>query len=312
MNCDPNTLSRVSSCFRCLTDHQLISTRTYLLCQWASHVSSGTPGLPTNPDFDSASEGNNVIFKWTNPSPQGTTNEIWSSDVQTDGTQGAFTLLQTVAGGISQIADVTLPISTLRLYKVRSCSGGSCSAFTSEIGASNLWENTQLGAVSYPLVIGLNTLVGFDLATTITLSKLRQCKCEWTTSTNANLTSLTLPLLQTVLNDFFIDTAASLTLVSLPVLTTVCSFSGDILAFNDTALASWSAPNIIFRDGMQIDFTNCALNVASINQILSRGVASGVTTCTFNLAGGTNAAPAGQGIVDKATLIGAGNTVNTN
>lgn len=36
MTCDPNTLSRLSSCLRCLTDAQLMLARTYLLCQWAS------------------------------------------------------------------------------------------------------------------------------------------------------------------------------------------------------------------------------------------------------------------------------------
>lgn len=37
MTNDPNTLSQVSSCFRCLTDHQLISLRTSLLCTIASN-----------------------------------------------------------------------------------------------------------------------------------------------------------------------------------------------------------------------------------------------------------------------------------
>lgn len=34
MTCDPNNLSQLSSCLRCLTDAQLMQVRTYLLCQW--------------------------------------------------------------------------------------------------------------------------------------------------------------------------------------------------------------------------------------------------------------------------------------
>lgn len=37
MTNDPNTLSQVSSCFRCLTDHQLLTLRTSLLCTIASN-----------------------------------------------------------------------------------------------------------------------------------------------------------------------------------------------------------------------------------------------------------------------------------
>lgn len=34
MNCDPNELSKISSCFNCL-DGQLQLVKTYLLCQWS-------------------------------------------------------------------------------------------------------------------------------------------------------------------------------------------------------------------------------------------------------------------------------------
>jgi len=78
-----------------------------------------------------------------------------------------------------------------------------------------------------------------------------------------------------------------------------------------TVLASLSIPQLTITNDA-IEFSTDALNAASINQILARGVASGVTACQFNLAGGTNAAPSGQGVADKATLILAGNTVNTN
>lgn len=54
--------------------------------------------------------------------------------------------------------------------------------------------------------------------------------------------------------------------------------------------------------------------IANTNAILADLVpfAGGVSGGTINLSGGTNAAPTGQGITDKAALILAGWTVNTN
>lgn len=310
MNCDPNTISKAASCFRCLPNLQAV--KTFLLCRIASvGFSTGAPAAPTNPDIDSASVADSVIFKWTNGSPQGVTNEIWTSDVQVDGTQSAFALFSTVGGNISQIIDATVPFAVCRIYKVRACSGATCSAFSDTVAAASFYESTQAGAVSLPIVMSFGIL-GFDVCNPLTLSKLRTCKSEWTNSTNGNLAALSLPLLQSVDNDFFSDTSASLVSISLPALTTLCAMSGDLQSGNDPLLQSWNAPNVIFRDGMVILFTGAALDAASINQILARGVASGVTTCDFELAGGTNAAPSGQGIVDKATLQGLGNTVNTN
>lgn len=112
---------------------------------------------------------------------------------------------------------------------------------------------------------------------------------------------------------------ASLTSLAFPVLTTLGgagSYFGagtsGIAGSPASSLATVSIPNLIFPDGQFIDFDGCALNAASVNQILRRGVVSGTTISDYELSGGTNAAPTGQGIIDKATLIAAGNTVNTN
>jgi hypothetical protein len=62
-------------------------------------------------------------------------------------------------------------------------------------------------------------------------------------------------------------------------------------------------------------FQNNALTAATVNHILSRFVSNsswGSNAPTLNLSGGTNAAPTGQGIIDKATLISRGATVLTN
>lgn len=60
---------------------------------------------------------------------------------------------------------------------------------------------------------------------------------------------------------------------------------------------------------------NNALPVASINQILAdfaANIANRPTVGTLNLSGGTNAAPTGQGLIDRAAIIARGWTVTTN
>ena len=103
-----------------------------------------------------------------------------------------------------------------------------------------------------------------------------------------------------------------ITAVSLPSLTTVGLSGNTFDTQGCTLLQTISVPVWLPTDGLIINCAGCALNAASVNQILARCVASGVTTCTIDLSGGTNAAPSGQGITDKADLITAGNTVTTN
>lgn len=123
------------------------------------------------------------------------------------------------------------------------------------------------------------------------------------------LLNINFPLLQTVSGIASIEANAALANLSLPSLVT---FGYSLTVVNNPALTSFSAPNWIPTNGQIISFTGNALNATSVNHILARCVAAGVTTCTIQLDGGTNAAPTGQGITDKAALITAGNTVTTN
>jgi len=59
-------------------------------------------------------------------------------------------------------------------------------------------------------------------------------------------------------------------------------------------------------------FTNNALSADTVNVILARAVANTGFVGTIQLDGGTNAAPTGQGITDKATLLTRGVTLTTN
>jgi hypothetical protein len=126
------------------------------------------------------------------------------------------------------------------------------------------------------------------------------------------LTSLSFPALVTVVDQIRFDNCPNLTSVSFPALTTISNTGiNAILPCNCPLLTSASFPVLVYQN-LIYDFDSCALNAASINAILHQAVASGPTAATFNLNSPGNAAPSGAGVADKATLIGLGNTVNTN
>ena len=157
--------------------------------------------------------------------------------------------------------------------------------------------------------------------------------------TDSVTTTLTCPNLVSVGGSVgvYLTTFTVLTSASFPVLGLV---SGGSLEIDNDAganllLASISAPNLVTvtnniscannpslttidwsswlpTDGTTITFAGCALTAASVELILSRCVASSVTTCTIDLSGGTNAgltSLSAQGQTDAATL-GAQLTIN--
>ncbi len=406
MNCEPNALSRASSPLRALTEYQLGLARLRTLCAWAGAVTSGgTPGTPTSPDISASSTNDNVDFMWANGSPVGTTNEIWKS---TDGTN--FVLFATVNGGIIHKVDNSIMAAgNIWYYKVRSCNGTTCSAFSSIVSVSYNYTSPNVAAISFPTLIraiGFFNATGLAALTSVSLPALKSCTGTINFSLDPALTTVTLTSLASVSGSLFFGVSGLIGALSLPALTTVGNSGGDlqfqqnnitsfsapllgsvglnlvgrdcpllatitftslssigvgldfqtvdslisfsfpalttvgddilisgvaltsilfpalasttpnnfytINANNNANLATVSVPVLILTDGFIMGFTNCGLNAASVNQVLARGVASAVTGTDFELAGGTSAAPSGQGIVDKATLIGLGNTCNTN
>jgi len=307
VNCDPNSLSRASSLLRALTDNQLSLARIRTLCSWANAIGSG-PG-PTSLDITAPSTAATIVLTWTNPSPAGSTNEVWRSS---DGI--TFSLLTTVGGAVATATDASgLAANSFFYYKVRSCSGGSCSTFSSTISCCNNYTSPNVAAISFPTLIRAfgvpNSFVANNIAalTSVSLPLLKIVDGVLGLGGDS-MTTISLPSLKTV-SEFDSGVNALLTTVSLPALTSIQMLAGA----SCNLLTSFSMPLVIFANGpFSLDLTVCALNAASINQILARGVASNLNGYDFELTGGTNAAPSGQGVVDKATLIGQGNIVNTN
>lgn len=208
--------------------------------------------------------------------------------------------LATVAGAFTLTGDAALP--ALSLPVLTSVGGafaaGGCTLLVSMSmpllatisGDFTLTSNTHLAALSLPLL----TSVGGNLA---------GGGCSL-------LASVSLPLLATVNGDLILDTAIFPSL-SLPALTAIGGTGKKLSAKNNTSLTTVSLPLFVPVNGNVIDFSGCALTAASVNHILARCVAAGITSGTITLNGGTNAAPTGQGATDSATLTAAGVTVTT-
>jgi hypothetical protein len=110
-------------------------------------------------------------------------------------------------------------------------------------------------------------------------------------------------------NSLIFQNNAALTSIDFPVLTN----SSGLRVSGSPLLTSISLPSLIPKNGRDFNFGGNALDVATVNAVLARCVANAAyVSGTVTLNGGTNAAPSGQGIIDKATLIGRGVTVNTN
>lgn len=179
-------------------------------------------------------------------------------------------------------------------------------------GLLDISNGSAVESLSFPGLLTVGGVLAFGtnpLLTTASFPLLTTVGGDLTGESNDVLIALTLTSLVTVGGIFNLSSDLAIETISLPALTTV---SGNFTANTCTALTSFSAPLWLPTDGTTINFNGDALDAASVNHILARCVAAGVTTCTIDLSGGTNAAPTGQGITDAADLATAGNTVTTN
>lgn len=135
------------------------------------------------------------------------------------------------------------------------------------------------------------------------------------------LVTMSCPALVTIGVNATVQSCASLTTFSLPAMVT---YGGTIDLHssngNLTTVTLGTNGTLLSIAGPTIDVSGQKLTSASVNAILSLLVSlngSGGTTLwgagkTLTINGGTNAAPTGQGVTDKATLIARGATVTTN
>lgn len=150
----------------------------------------------------------------------------------------------------------------------------------------------------------------------------------------SNLVSVTLSLLTSTSQDLFLNGNPLLTSISMPAgfisgvgfsiagCTSLVSFATSFLgagADQDfsgcTSLTTFNCPAWGVTDGTTVTFNGDALNSGSIDLILARAVASGMTTGTIDLSGGTNLSHASWSagaLADETTLTTAGVIVLSN
>ena len=173
-------------------------------------------------------------------------------------------------------------------------------------------QGSQAGCSTFsmPLLVSIGGTFNLNTTsnlTTLNLNSLASIFFDFNIS-GTGLATMSLPAITTV-DGLWVCSLSGFTSVSLPVLTVT---NGDFTWNDCPALVNFTAPNVIFLDNSAVNFDGCGLNDTSVNEVLARGVASATTGASYELANGTNAAPTGQGILDAATLVGSGNTVNTN
>ena len=141
--------------------------------------------------------------------------------------------------------------------------------------------------------------------------------------TMASLTTISMPALKKIGSSITISGMASLTTVSMPAVEVYgagITMTTGLGSLSSVTLGTPGTLKLFASSSSTINISGQALNAATVNGILALLVSldgtNGTTLWgagkTVNLSGGTSAAPSGQGIVDKATLVARTATVTTN
>lgn len=179
------------------------------------------------------------------------------------------------------------------------------------VGTIEFIDCDSLVTLQLPLLqtAGSCFIYGNAFLATLELPELVSCD-TLNFSGNVSLTSLNLDLFASAETATF-NGCQVLETLSLP------SFECQIyptIFFDASACDTLNQMDIAYplADGMEFYATVCVLNAATVNSILAQGVAGVMVGGIIDLSGGFNAAPTGQGIIDKADLITAGVAVTTN
>lgn len=190
--------------------------------------------------------------------------------------------------------------------------------FNSLSGITEVTVNLASALEAYYDFQQCTQLVALNLPNMVTFGAGTLGACYFYIASCPNFTTLSAPLM-TIIHSFnvfntslLLDDLASLVTLSFPSLVSII---GSVEVINNPALVNVSFPVWLPEPGANVYFYSNALSAASVNHILARCVASptwGDLGEEVDVSFGTNAAPSGQGLVDKATLIGRGASVVTN
>jgi hypothetical protein len=199
---------------------------------------------------------------------------------------------------------------------------GTLPSFATCTALVTFYCNTNAFSGTLPSFATCTALVTFYCYTNAfsgTLPSFATCTALVTFSCYTNAFSGTLPSFATctkLVTFYCFANAFSGTLPSFATCTKLvtfyCGYSSGNNQFADVVAGSFATQ----KSMATAHFGRNALAATAVNQILADFVVSlgisGRVSCTVNLDGGTNAAPTGQGITDRNTLVAAGWTVTVN
>lgn len=185
------------------------------------------------------------------------------------------------------VPDTTLAIS-LFYFDCNNCLlNGTIGPLSPAIGEFYCYDNQLTGSI--PDFTGLSSLTYFE--------------CE-----NNQLTGSIPDLSDTDMYEF--NCSDNLLSGNIPDISTNVNLSV-FNCSNNSAINGWTGTAVSYNL-QQFLASGCSLPTSTVNALLAALVAAGNNNGGLNIAGGTNAAPTGQGITDKATLQSRGWTVTTN
>lgn len=330
LDCTPQALADASKCvFEKLSSGDADSVETYLTCQVASAGGGGTcvnqfgdipnPNGILTPAFvgqiyvqnggESVWEAGSLLNNSWTKIASAATNATGSATNPNGSVTPAFVgqaFVSTTDGSIWQAGSLLnnswVIISLGIIMKNADILGGNVSI-------------NQMPDTTYVLLAGIiNTtgdlnfgscpnLISFSAPDLLTIDG------QFVIDNSPLLVNVNVPLLTGISNGISLSTSSGLINIDFPSL---ASTVGDFNFSNCTALTTITLPLWIPSDSYIYNFGFCNLDATSVNLILHRCALAGLSNATIFLDGGTNSAPTGQGLIDKAALIVAGNTVTTN
>jgi len=224
-------------------------------------------------------------------------------------TSVTLTALQTVGGSLFLGASMPFIISLPNLLTVGIASGDL-----------QFHANNNVTSISCPklttvagnfIFFSCPALTSVDLSSLQTVGVAGNGRLDW--NTDPLLASISFPSLTQVRFSLNFNACTGLQTINIPQSGfTITGLTG-VVGNGCTVLTNWQVPGWVIPNNQVINIQNASLTAASVNSILARAVAPPTMTGgTINLNLGASSAPTGQGVIDKATLIGNGVTVNTN
>lgn len=187
----------------------------------------------------------------------------------------------------------------------------SCTTIGPDQGTLSASFDSSLTSISMPL---LSSIRSFNIHMNRNLQNFSMpvlSSCSGVTLGYSKLSSFSLPLLTTV-EYFVVQGNSLLTSIDLSGLTTLGNQNGMQSVFNNPLLTTITWPGLTsIRANLTYMFASNKLPSSEVNNILAKIVEVHPINCNISLNQTVAAPPTGQGITDKATLIGWNNTVIT-